>query len=241
MSKTSAGLTTQGKTSVDSRAKDVDSFLAKVRAMPVPAVHAGRGRLIFAMDATMSRNATWDRAQSIQAEMFEETSRIGGLDVQLVYFRGYNECRASKWVSEPKALAKLMSTVECRGGNTQIGRTLSHIKAEIATAKVNAVVLVGDAMEENIDALCQTAGEIGLRGTKIFTFHEGDDRDAARAFREIARLSGGVYCKLDSASAKMLRELLTAVAVYAAGGRVALENHAKAKGGGSVHVLQYLK
>ena len=140
---------------------DVSAFLEKVRGLPPVSKTGDRGKLIFAMDATMSRQPSWDRAMSIQSEMFAETARIGGLDVQLVYFRGFDECRASKWVSQPKALAKLMTTVDCRGGHTQIGRTLAHIKKEISSTKVNAVVYVGDAMEENIDVLCQAAGEIG--------------------------------------------------------------------------------
>jgi hypothetical protein len=220
---------------------DISAFLEKVRSMPSPAKSGDRGKLIFAMDATMSRQATWDRAMSIQSEMFAETSRIGGLDVQLVFFRGFNECRASKWVSEPKALAKLMTTVDCRGGNTQIARALSHVREETKATKVNAVVYVGDAMEENIDKLCQIAGEIGLNGTPIFAFQEGDDLNAARAFKEMAKLSGGAYFKLNEQSASMLRELLAAVAVYAAGGKTALENHAKSKGGHSGVLLSQLK
>ena len=220
---------------------DVSDFLEKVRGLPPVAKDGNRGKLIFAMDATMSRQPSWDRALSIQAEMFAETARIGGLDVQLVYFRGFNECRASKWVSNPTALAKLMTTVDCRGGNTQIGRAFSHIKKELRTTKVNAVIYVGDAMEENIDVLCRAAGEIGLQGTPIFTFQEGNDANAERAFREIAKLTRGAYFKLDESSAHMLRELLSAVAVYAAGGRTALENRAKTRGGNSNLLLQQLK
>ena len=229
-------------TSVTSKSEgDVSSFLEKVHGMPPVAKGSDRGKLIFAMDATMSRQPSWDRALTIQSEMFAETARIGGLDVQLVYFRGFNECRASKWVSNPTALAKLMTTVDCRGGNTQIGRALSHIKKELLTTKVNAVIYVGDAMEENIDVLCQSAGEIGLQGTPIFAFQEGNDGNAERAFREIAKLSRGAYFKLNESSAHMLRELLSAVAVYAAGGRAALENHARNKGGNSNLLLKQLK
>ena len=108
-----------------SAAEDVSSFLEQVKRMPPAEKRAGeRGRLIFAMDATMSRQPTWDRALQIQSEMFIETEKIGGLDVQLIYFRGFNECRASKWVSEPSALARMMTGVDCRGGNTQIGKVL---------------------------------------------------------------------------------------------------------------------
>jgi hypothetical protein len=220
------------------RNDDVSAFLEKVKTLPPVSKTGKRGKL---MDATMSRQATWDRALSIQAEMFAETGRIGGLDVQLVFFRGFNECQASKWVSEPKDLAKLMTTVDCRGGNTQIGRVLAHVKKEIAKNKINAVIYVGDAMEENVDVLCQAAGEIGLSGTPIFAFQEGSDAVAETAFREIAKLSRGAYFKLNTSSAKMLRELLSAVAVYAAGGRSALLDHAKSKGGSSTLLLEQLK
>ena len=127
---------------------EVTDFLAKMKAMgPASKPGAERGRLIFAMDATMSRQPAWDRALQIQAEMFAETARVGGLDVQLVYFRGFGECRASKWVGDPTALARLMTGMQCRGGNTQIGKVLAHIRKEASERKINAVVYVGDCME----------------------------------------------------------------------------------------------
>jgi hypothetical protein len=222
--------------------EDVASFLAKVQSLPPAPRQAGtRGRLIFAMDATMSRQPTWDRALAIQSQMFAETGRIGGLDVQLVYFRGFNECRASKWVSNPEALARIMTKVECRGGNTQIGRVLSHIKREAAQSKVSAAVYAGDALEENIDALCKKAGEIGLTGVPIFMFQENGDPAAEQGFREIARLTRGAYFRLDAAAPGLLRELLAAVAVYAAGGRPALAEHSKSRGGAAVLLLEQMK
>src|SRR5436853_2218394 len=169
---------------------DVSRFLSQVKAVPPARREPGRrGRLIFAMDATMSREPTWDRALQIQSQMFVETEAIGGLDVQLVYFRGFDECRASKWANTPTALARLMTGIECRGGSTQIGRVLSHIKREASTGRVSAAVYVGDAMEESIDPLCQKAGEIGLLGVPIFMFQEGRDFLAEPAYREIARLT----------------------------------------------------
>ena len=232
---------TDGPGTVTSNREAIDTFLADVRSRP--AVRAGgvRGRLMFAMDATMSRQPTWDRALQIQAEMFQETARIGGLDVQLVYFRGFGECRASKWVSDPTSLAALMTRVGCRGGYTQIGKIMSHIGQEAKRGKINAAVYVGDAFEENIDEICQAAGEVGLVGVPMFMFLEGRDPSAERAFREIARLTRGAFCHLDEGSAHQLRELLSAVAVYAAGGREALENYAEGRGGNSALLLQQLK
>lgn len=201
---------------------EVEEFLAKVAATPVEHPTAGRGRLIFAMDATMSREPTWDNACQIQGEMFKETALLGGLDVQLLYYRGFGECRASKWVSDPTALLRLMTSVHCRAGHTQIERVLSHAIRESRKRKVNALVFVGDAIEENIDDLGQRAGELGILGVPVFVFHEGGDPVVRRAFEEVARLSGGAYCAFDMGGVKQLRELLRAVAVYAAGGRKAL-------------------
>jgi hypothetical protein len=133
-----------------------------------------------------------------------------------------SECRASKWVSDPEALARLMRSVTCEGGLTQIGKVLSHALDESRRRKVNALVYVGDSMEENVDALCARAGELALMGVPVFLFQEGGDEIAARAYKEIARLTKGAYCRFDRGSARQLRDLLTAVAVYAAGGRKAL-------------------
>jgi len=232
-----------GTTQVEASAvEDVSSFLEQVKRMPPAERRAGeRGRLIFAMDATMSRQPTWDRALQIQSEMFIETEKIGGLDVQLIYFRGFNECRASKWVSEPSALARMMTGVDCRGGNTQIGKVLSHIRREASQGKISAAVYVGDAMEENVDRLCQTAGEIGLLNAPIFMFQEGNDGVTRHAFQEIAKLTRGAYFRLDASSARQLRELLAAVAVYAAGGRAALADHSREKGGSARLLLEQLR
>jgi len=200
---------------------EVADFIAKMRTL-APAATSGRGNLVFAMDATMSRAPTWDMALKLQGDMFGAVKEVGGLDVQLVYFRGMNECRASKWVSDPDALARLMTSVSCHGGLTQIGKVLSHALEESKTRKVSALVYVGDCMEENVDRLCARAGELALLGVPVFLFQEGDNQPAAIAFREIARLTKGAYCRFDPGSARQLRELLTAVAVYAAGGHKAL-------------------
>jgi hypothetical protein len=204
-----------------SQAADVARFIAKVKALG-PAKGLDRGRLVFAMDATMSREPTWDMALALQADMFRAVEEVGGLDVQLVFFRGAGECRASHWVSEPKELARLMTQVACHGGYTQIGKVLSHARAEAQKRKVNALVYVGDAMEENVDDLAGRAGELALTGVPAFLFQEGHDPAATRAFAEIARLTKGAACRFDAGSASQLRELLTAVAVYAAGGQRAL-------------------
>jgi hypothetical protein len=211
--------------------QEIDAFLRKVATTPVTKAPGKRGRLIFALDATASREPTWDRACQLQGQMFAETAALGGLDVQLVYYRGFGECRASKWTDRSGELLRQMTAVYCLGGHTQIGKVLRHALKETKAEKVNAVVFVGDCMEESVDNLCHYAGELGLLGVPVFMFHEGRDPIAAKAFKQIARLSGGAYCSFNEGSATQLRELLSAVAVYAAGGRQALEDHSKRRGG----------
>jgi hypothetical protein len=205
------------------RASDgaVDAFLATARQTPVVAAE-GRGRLIFALDATMSRQPTWDLAQALQGRMFEATARLGGLAVQLVYFRGLNECRTTDFVSGGAGLAALMSRISVRGGATQLRRVLAHARDEARRAPVRALIYIGDAMEEGIDPLLATAGELALTGVKAFMFQEGDDPAARHAFREIARLTGGAYERFDAGAAARLESLLRAAAAYAAGGHAAL-------------------
>jgi hypothetical protein len=200
---------------------EVEAFLAEAGRI-APAAGA-RGRLVFALDATMSRQPTWDLACEMQAEMFDVAGAVGGLSVQLVYFRGIGESRASPFVANARALRDLMVRIDCRGGHTQIAKVLAHVRREAEKRPIAALAYVGDAMEENADHLCQLAGEIGLLGVRAFMFHEGRDAAAERTFREIARLTGGAYLPFNRAAAAELRALLKAVATYAAGGLKALE------------------
>jgi len=214
-----------------SSSADVDAFLRKVAAAPAPPPTGERGRLLFAMDATASREPTWDRASHIQAEMFKETAALGGLDIQLAYYRGFGEFKATPWASDSKTLLKRMTGVFCLAGHTQIAKVLKHAIAETKRKKVNAVVFVGDCLEEDVDALGHLAGELGILGVPCFLFHEGHDPIARRAFQQIAKLSGGACCPFDANSAQQLRDLLAAVAVFAAGGRRALADFSQRKGG----------
>jgi hypothetical protein len=214
----------------------VRAFLKEVAKTPPPAPGAGRARLIFAMDATASREPTWDRACQVQGQMFLETAALGGLDVQLVYYRGFNECRASKWVSNPADLVRLMTGVMCLAGQTKIGRVLRHAVSETQKKRVAALVFVGDCFEESLDPVGEIAGQLGLLGVRAFLFQEGRNPEAERAFRHIAKLTGGAHCRFDASSPQQLRDLLGAVAAYAAGGQRALAD-LSARAGPEVRLL----
>src|SRR5262247_3288034 len=220
---------------------EIDAFVQRARSLAPPVAPGERGRLIFALDATMSRQPTWDEACRLQADMFQEAAAIGGLDVQLAYYRGLAECRASRWVSDARVLGSLMERIDCRGGHTQIGRILAHARGESEARKVQALVFVGDAMEESLDDLCAGAGALGLLGVPALMFQEAGDPVAEQAFREIARLTRGAYCRFDAGSARQLGELLRAAAVFAAGGIKALADLSGRKQAGAQKLLAQMR
>jgi len=229
------------KTDEKSGTDDIAEFLAKVAATPVRTAPGKSGRLIFAIDATASRQPTWDHASHLQREMFDEAASIGGLELQIAFFRGFGEFKATAWTHDSRALAKPMSKVFCLGGHTQIEKVLKHTLKQTKKDPVNAVVYIGDCMEEDADRLCHLAGQLGMLKVPVFVFQEGYDRLAEQCFRQMAKLSGGAYCRFDSASAAALRDLLRAVAAYAAGGRKALSDFSQKTGGETLLLLKQLK
>lgn len=211
-----------------SRPAEIAAFLRQVAC--IPPVTAASGRLIFALDATASRQPTWDQACQLQGDMFAAAAEQGGLAIQLAWYRGYGEFQAEPWLTAAAELQRRMTAVQCRGGLTQIGCVLQHALQETRRHRLNALVFVGDCLEEALDPLCHQAGQLGVLGVPAFIFQEGRDPDAVLGFREIARLSRGAYCTFDAGSADQLRTLLKAVAIYAAGGRSALEDFSKRQG-----------
>jgi len=220
----------------------VNQFLQKVRSTGLPVRHEGQGRLVFAMDATASREPLWDRACHIQGQMFEQTAALGGLEIQLAYYRGYGEFKAMPWAADAQILLKTMTAIRCAAGHTQIAKVLKHVlvQARGGQRKINALVFVGDSVEEDPDTLTRHAGELGMLGIPVFVFQDGANQSAEKTFVQIAKLTRGAYCRFDGSSAAQLRDLLCAVAVYAAGGQKALSDHGRQQGGEALKLIQQL-
>jgi hypothetical protein len=193
----------------------------------LPAVTGKEARLVFSLDATASRQNAWDQASQLQSEMFVSAQSLGGLQVQLCYFRGLGEFYSSEWHTDPDNLLSQMSGIYCQAGMTQLERLLRHVINQNNEEKIRGVIFIGDAMEESMDVLCQLAGKLGLLNVPLFIFQEREDPRARQTFVEMARLSGGAYCQFDAASAEQLKDLLRAVAIYATGGLKALENFSR--------------
>lgn len=219
---------------------DVTAFLAQAAMTPARVSGGTSGRLIFAMDATASRGPTWAQAMAIQSDMFREAGTVGGLDVQLVYYRGMMDFGASPWMSDAARVAALMRTVTVEGGTTQIVRVLRHAVSAAQGTKINALVFIGDAVEESADAIAEAAGHLGLRGVPVFVFHEGGGEPAGAVFRRVAQITRGAYSVFDANSPQQLRDLLKAVAVFAAGGRKALEAYGAKAGGAALRLTHQM-
>ena len=213
-------------------AHQIASFVAEARSL---AAADGSGsqlaRLIFAIDATQSREATWDLASGLQVQMFQAAEAHGGLAVQLVYFRGIDECRASRWHERSRPLSNAMERVRCRAGHTQIGRVLRHVLRQRASGQIAALVLIGDACEEAADEVVGLAGQMAMVSVPVFAFHEGPDRSAERLFQEIARVTRGAFHRFDRSAPQALADALRAAAVFASGGQQALQRLAEKEGG----------
>jgi hypothetical protein len=217
---------------------ELDSFLEEVKHLAGGGSGSGRSRIIFALDATASRQPIWDTACKLQAEMFREVAAAGGLDVQLVYYRGDDQCAASRWTGDTKHLTKIMTGLMCRAGHTQLRKVLVHAQKEAGLLKVGALIFIGDALEEDEDELIPEARELGRLGTPVFMFQEGDNHRVEKIFREIARVTRGAYCRFDPGAARQLGELLKAVAVFVTGGMEALAARHDA---GAVKLLSQMK
>ena len=214
----------------------IDAFLESVAKAPAP-LSTSQGRLIFALDATASRQPTWNEAMALQQNLFLKTEGLHGLDVQLVFFRGEAECRATPWHTDSTDLLRAMKAVRCAAGRTQIERVLRHARNEADKQPVSALVLVGDCCEELLDPLAGLAGELKLLGTPVFAFQEGNDPTAHHAFSRIAALSGGAHAQFDLSSSHRLGELLAAASVWARGGKAAVQSLQIAKQSDTIRAL----
>ena len=220
----------QPKGNLPSTSNNISSFLKKVRDVKSMTLHGNKpGRLAFIIDATASRQPTWNRACQIQSQMFKAAEKVGSLAIQLIYYRGLTEFHASTWKSDSQSLLQEMASVNCLAGETQIHTSLAYLLRETALQPVTAAVYIGDACEEPTNGIYNVAGRLGVHRTPVFMFQENNLPGIDKIYKNIARLSGGAYCRFDSNSAELLAELLSAVAVYAAGGQKALESFAKNK------------
>jgi len=223
-----------------SSSTELDQFIDLANSL-APTEGVIQGRVIFALDATASRQSTWDHACHIQNKMFLATGEVDNLALKLCYFRGFQEFQSSKWLTQASQLQQVMAQVHCMAGHTQITKVLQLALNETRITPVQAVIFIGDSLEENANTLCKLAGELGLHKTPVFIFQEGGDVTAKRTFTSITRLSGGAYHHFDGHSSELLKQLLVAVAIFASKGRDGLQRYVEHKGKAAKYLLEQLQ
>lgn len=205
-----------------SERRSIDAFLAEADKTQLPTSRATH-RLVFALDATASRQPTWDLAAETHDSLFAEAEKLGNVAIQLCYYRGVNEFHASPWTTTPRTLRDAMQRVACMGGRTQFTRLLRHVDDEAKAHRLRGLIFIGDCFEEQPAEAIAAAGQLAIRGVPVFIFQEGRDPTATSVFSEVAGITRGARVPLDASSAATLRQLLGAVVSYAVGGRPALE------------------
>jgi len=208
--------------SVSDDARAIDAALARIGKPEVSGTTELVGRLIFALDLTSSREASLRKARGAISAMFETIKVIGAVvALRMAYFRG-NECRVTDWTHNPDVLNRAMEKLSTKAGYTQIAKVLRLALAE--KERLQGIVLVGDACEEDAEELSELAAALGKRKVPLFVFHDHDGRDleavkaAGPVFRYMAEASHGAYCPFGAGSAEALRELLSAIAAFSAAG-----------------------
>ncbi len=124
--------------------------------------------------------------------MFQAVSDIGRVAVRLVHFGG-NHMSDHGWNSNAAGLAAAMAAVRCQSGLTQI---IPSLQCFVDGDRAEAVILVGDAFEEEAVEAFQLLPFLNAAGTRIFAFFEGDNRAAEAVFRRLAEETGGRFARL---------------------------------------------
>jgi hypothetical protein len=177
-------------------------------------------RIGFIVDATGSRHATWEQAQTIQATMFRSTAKLSALSLRLVHFGG-NLLTDHGWMSDPRAVAAQMAGVHCWTGTTQIVPALRAFTDENPESRANALILIGDCFEESQEDALSATCALKSAGIRVFSFLEGKDWTAETVFRRLAEETGGKFARFGEDLP--LGALCEGVALLTAGGNEAVK------------------
>ncbi|MSP01441.1 MAG: hypothetical protein EXR07_10400 [Acetobacteraceae bacterium] len=235
---------------VPSRASNIFARLrtaatALVAQLPAGLIHieppaetgiAPRPRLVFAVDATASREPAWAAARQVTDALVKALP--GALDVALAVHGGGHVHTFTAFTNDAATLRDRAAGVTCISGMT---RLLPILSTSLKHPAVRVVVYIGDVFEESVAQGRRIADAMGARGTKLFVLHDTSNRDARRdaeIFWDLAKRTGGCVLPFDANAPGRLRELLAAVAVYAVGGEQLLRERDDLPG--AVALLEHL-
>jgi hypothetical protein len=196
-----------------------------------------RPRLVFAVDATASREPAWTAARQVTDALVKALP--GELDVALAVHGGSRVHTFTAFTNDARTLRDLAAGVECHAGLT---RLLPILAASLKRQAVRVVIYIGDVFEESLPQGRQLADQMGALGIKLIVLHDTADRGARRdaeVFWDLAKRTGGCVLPFDASASGRLRDILSAVAVYAVGGEKLLRERQHALPG-AVALLEHL-
>jgi hypothetical protein len=227
-------------TTVASTARPAAAALraALTHAEPPPDTHApARPRLVFAVDATASREPAWAAARQVTDALVKALP--GELDVALAVHGGSRVHTFTPFTNDPSTLRDHAAGVTCQAGLT---RLLPILSAGLKAPSVRVVVYIGDVFEESLAHGRLLADTMGRQSIRLIVLHDTVDPGARRdaeVFWDLARRTGGCVLPFDANAPGRLRDLLSAVAVYAVGGEKLLRERRHTLPG-AVALLEHL-
>jgi hypothetical protein len=204
---------------------------------PMETITPARPRLVFAVDATASREPAWAAARQVTDALVKALP--GQLDVALAVHGGSRVHTFTPFTSNAATLRDRAAGVACQAGMT---RLLPILSASLKHPAVRVVIYIGDVFEESVIQGRRLADNMGQRGTKLIVLHDTADPAArldAEVFWDLAKRTGGCVLPFNASASGRLRELLSAVAVYAVGGETLLQERARDLPG-AIALLEHL-
>ncbi len=129
---------------------------------PVEAGASGGPRLIFAVDATASREPAWTAARRVTDALVKALP--GELDVALAVHGGSRVHTFTAFTKDAATLRDRAAGVACEAGLT---RLLPILSASLKHQAVRVVVYIGDVFEESLNQGRRLADAMGAQGTKL--------------------------------------------------------------------------
>jgi hypothetical protein len=172
-------------------------------------------RLVFAIDATASRDRAWEAAKQVTDCIFRAAP--GGIEVALAVHSGGKLARFSPFHPHVDNIRDEAAGVACVAGPT---RMLDIMEETLRRTGVKALVYIGDCFEEDMERGLAVAERLGLRGIKLVVLHDTTTggTGSGGAFRMMAARAGGLVLPFDMSSLDRLADALSAVGAYVAGG-----------------------
>jgi len=225
----------QGSLDQADRVKNIRDMIARTKeekAKVQEVLRKQKTNIIFAVDATASREHFWSETIKIQDKMFSTAQKAGAnLHAQLVSYSGETfdgEIHRTPWHNDAHALSDHLRSVRCAPSQTQIEKVFRHALNECCKRDVHALILVGDSYEENVPTLVRLASQINQKGIKLFMFHDTKTtctaEDTLTVFKKIAKAAEGFYVPFNVGDLAVLGDYLKVVGALATKNKTVIDH-----------------